>query len=215
MKNFCSNYGNDNIFPRIGLVAIDSIIRKTGPVGDTQKVLLLHASKAFFKKGVDDAASFFVSAESMIMSSEVTDSLCTWKSLAKKVTHHPQVKPHFISFLAEKTKFVLKIIQLIDEYIIKNNVTTALPELENIEIIFVHNNRFTLRGFAGVNKIYINATHFTQKIHVCEPQMKSSDKFHNAVHAIIEFDICVLSLHELAHVRIRQVKRLLFCVDCN
>jgi hypothetical protein len=60
----------------------------------------------------------------------------------------------------------------------------------------------TLRGFFGINELFINENYFLAKI----SEWKSNARL---LDSITKMDLITIALHEYAHVRIRQVKSLL------
>lgn len=65
------------------------------------------------------------------------------------------------------------------------------------EIAFFFNGPIDLRGFAEVNRIYINADHITSKS--VNANVESS-----WLNALTELDIITISIHEYGHVKLRK-----------
>ncbi len=72
----------------------------------------------------------------------------------------------------------------------------------SIQVHFISIDFPTLRGFAGINELFINENYFSAKI----SEWKSDTRL---LDSIIKMDLITIALHECAHVRIRQVKSLL------
>lgn len=60
-----------------------------------------------------------------------------------------------------------------------------------------------MRGFAGVNRVYINYNHFDVKLR------DSTEIESDWLRTLIDIDVITLTLHEFGHVKFRKV--FLFC----
>lgn len=79
-----------------------------------------------------------------------------------------------------------------------------IAETETIPVAvkFVTTKALDLRGFAGINCIYINEKHFKLRM------LQLSDKFSDVQKkTAVLIDIATVALHEYSHVRIRQVEQ--------
>lgn len=75
---------------------------------------------------------------------------------------------------------------------IKKMAKTPIP------VHFISIDFPTLRGFSGINELFINESYFSAKI----SEWKSNTRLLNS---ITKMDLITIALHECAHVRIRQV----------
>lgn len=73
-------------------------------------------------------------------------------------------------------------------------------DAKNVTVHFVNYDVDELRGFSGLNSIFINVSHFN-------PKMLANKNFVD-IENVMKMDIATVSLHEYAHVRIRQVNNL-------
>lgn len=71
--------------------------------------------------------------------------------------------------------------------------------MKKIEVKFFKGVDSNLRGFAGINTIYLNAYHFQLN----EFKYKNLDK--ELFHIVSKVDIISLAIHEFSHVRLRMV----------
>lgn len=78
---------------------------------------------------------------------------------------------------------------------------TADPEqyhIGEIEVTFVDSPEPRLRGFSGVNKVYVNIYHFQAKLSICRTKTPLLQK-------LVKIDIANLVIHEISHVILRMV----------
>lgn len=105
----------------------------------------------------------------------------------------------------------LQINDIIDECIVDFGEVPQsyndVDEQEGINITLVERNTPYLRGFVGFNEIFIHADHIQGKI----DQFKMNDE--DLLQFLCKMEIISITIHELAHLKIRKVKRLMFeCV---
>lgn len=75
-----------------------------------------------------------------------------------------------------------------------------------VPVKFVYSTQCDLRGFSGIDEIFLNAYYFNKKM-----ADLSAAKIINpdVLNQFIAMDIVTCAIHEYAHVRIRQVSSLL------
>lgn len=76
-------------------------------------------------------------------------------------------------------------------------------EFSNIKISLVDKVTTVLRGFSGLNEIFINANHFRTKF---DSFASDSDQDLGLLQLLAKMDIICVTIHELAHVMFRKVK---------
>lgn len=59
-----------------------------------------------------------------------------------------------------------------------------------------------LRGFCGINQIYINAAYIRGQLSIYSTEYRSDSPIEKSV---TEMDICTITIHEFGHARLRQV----------
>lgn len=102
----------------------------------------------------------------------------------------------------------LQINEIIDECVVDFGEVPQssydVDEQEGINITLVERNTPYLRGFVGFNEIFIHADHIQGKI----DQFKMNDE--DLLQLLCKMEIISITIHELAHLKIRKVKRLMF-----
>lgn len=74
-------------------------------------------------------------------------------------------------------------------------------EFENVDIILVDSITTMLRGFSGVNEIFINADHFQKKFDAFKVDLDSDVVL---LDLLAKMDIISVTIHEISHVMIRK-----------
>lgn len=82
------------------------------------------------------------------------------------------------------------------------------PQEPEIEFVLVENVSDKLRGFSGMEQIFINANHFDKK------QQEYMDEIKNEIlfEQVVRMDMVSLILHEYGHVKLWKVKTIFFCI---
>lgn len=73
-----------------------------------------------------------------------------------------------------------------------------------INVRFVSHDDKLLRGFAGIGAVFFNREHFYEKLKVHEAKLNDVE-FNRKVELTMKMDIIALAVHEVSHVRLRQV----------
>lgn len=101
-------------------------------------------------------------------------------------------------------RLILEISLQVNEIIdngVREYLIPCLNTNENkIDIRFVVELPETIRGFAGVNTVYVNANHFMQNLNDFR-----FIKDHEYLDLIMKVDIITLILHEYSHIKLRKV----------
>lgn len=107
--------------------------------------------------------------------------------------------------LSITTQFHFQIQETINQCLIEfGQVPLAVVDEEEddaIKVRLVSSDDEHLRGFVGISEIFINATHFQKKIARFEGSL-------DALQLIAKMDIISVSIHEVAHLRFRKVRRI-------
>jgi hypothetical protein len=89
-----------------------------------------------------------------------------------------------------------------------NGTGLCLPNVfQPIQVELINCTLPGLRGFCGINKIYINTAYIRSQMSTY------SSNFHpdSAIgKSVAEMDICTIAIHEFGHARLRQVFNVIF-----
>ncbi|CAF1215377.1 unnamed protein product [Adineta ricciae] len=111
-----------------------------------------------------------------------------WKSVAWKTINHPQI---------------IEVIEGSIREIFGSNTEIKKIVRTPMQIHFISIDYPSLRGFSGINEMFINENYFLTKINSC----KSNSSLSNSM---LKMDLAAIALHECVHVRIRQK----IIIDC-
>ncbi|CAF4588302.1 unnamed protein product, partial [Rotaria sp. Silwood2] len=79
----------------------------------------------------------------------------------------------------------------------------CLPNiLPSIQVEIIDCTLAGLRGFCGINKIYINAAYIRSQISTYSTTYHPDSPIGKSV---VEMDICIIAIHEFGHTRLRQI----------
>lgn len=92
---------------------------------------------------------------------------------------------------------------MVDKLIDKNFCTSNTNPVGEVGVKFVRVDCDGIRGFSGLNNIYINETHFVRKYGGNQSDLRTFG----------EIDIVTITIHEFAHTRLRQVCAELKLID--
>lgn len=79
--------------------------------------------------------------------------------------------------------------------LIQENFDVPNNSIGDLKVKFISMKCNEIRGFSGINDVFINKDHFIKKYGTNEADLK----------AVGKMDIITISVHEFAHVRLRQV----------
>lgn len=168
-----------------------------------QLTFLVHLTKTIIPK--NRMAGLYRSIEYMTSNIEVTHQLLTWKNVAILVLNHPQVS--FIGMILVLVMYdiILQVNEVINRSIksvfgiesAKINETGKIP----VTVEFFESEELQLRGFSGVNQVFVNGKHFQMRILQQSQKLSTAHK-----ETAVLVDIATVALHEYSHVRIRQVR---------
>jgi len=176
LTNFALNtslHGPGKKFPVFGMDSLEAIIKNNS--GDencvARQTLMVHASKCAVPTHL--AIKLFLAAENLNVIVDESADITRWKDLASQVIGHDQIT------------------KIIESHVSK--YVQGKPYLSgkrHFHVKFFNGATTQLRGFAGVNVVYINAEHFLEK-------KKKFSTFQ------VDLDVCSLIIHELAHIHLR------------
>ncbi|XP_037051054.1 uncharacterized protein LOC119084991 [Bradysia coprophila] len=147
---------------------------------DARKMLMLHASKADANPNI--VSNLFVHCSKMTIRREIHTQLEDWKVAAIEVIQNKHVNE--------------VILRCIEEYGVNVEQSTSGV----VKIVYVNNSCQNLRGFSGINEVYINAVHFLLSLHVYDAII--ADK--HDLELRLQVDIINVAIHELAHLQLRK-----------
>lgn len=206
--NFCDTYSVYREYPKSGLTALKTIVTKNVQDEHTkaQLTLLVHVSKMDLEPM--RSARHIVDIQSMILKNELTHQVESWKTMILKLYSNNDVKYFYRRFRQNSKSifFWLQVQNKIDDLIIQTfgqSFATKLFETRNITVSvrFVSTIQPGLRGFSGINEVFINEHMFLQKISQWTTLHGTTDLRDK----LIKMDVISVGVHGLSHVRIRQV----------
>ncbi|XP_037045202.1 uncharacterized protein LOC119080752 isoform X2 [Bradysia coprophila] len=176
-----NKYAPNNAFPLVGLKAVNKIIRKDVNIEDVfvQQILLIHLTK--MNLDVMKIARTMAKLDRLTLDFHMDERLEEWEAISK-IT----IKNKHIRYLIDK--------MITDTFGNRLAEQVFITKDYNVVVAFVSTEVMDLRGFSGFNTIYINKNHFDGKVN--SPQWSSD---------LILIDVVTVTVHELAHVRCRQV----------
>lgn len=169
-----------------------------------RQTLMLHASKGKMDRGL--AVQLFCESSKLVILDEEQPSHLEWKELARQIFKHQGVSAKAIlifvlKYVNNHISFASQINSTIDEWMTRYGVQPKSSlNIDQIDVQFFINVDTRLRGFAGVNVIYINADHFTQN----KDTFKTLDE--SLFGVVMKVDIITLIIHAFSHLKLRQVE---------
>lgn len=183
IANVCKNCTN-GMYSKHGLDMIHRILSKNPDEPDTlpQWMLCLIISK--MDLDMDLSATLFFRFEKMKSVSELNERMITWKEYAECVINHKGINA------------------VIDAQITKvfGRNASDIPlefEADTEKVRFITSAVCDLRGFAGIECIFINEKPFTDKL--------SKHQEYAEIENAIIMDIVTVAIHEYSHFRVRKV----------
>lgn len=88
-----------------------------------------------------------------------------------------------------------------------NHLASKVAETENslIKVSFISTTETELRGFSGINEIFLNENAFISKMLSCDSRI---NKRPGLLDKVAKLAISSIAIHEMSHTRIRQVNNL-------
>lgn len=216
IQNLCK-YTDSAKYPKYGLNAIKSVITKNLDDEDSQAQLMLLVHLTKMKLSIYESAMFFKCFERMRIKTEYTEQLNAWKDVAYKVLAHSEVSTTSSHYKQKvKANELRTWLTSLVNFQVNNTIndlmkrtfgteySQRIEETDSIKVSikFVDTREEELRGFAGINCVYINEGCFKLKAFQLHNESQSADDIEN----ILLMDVVTVTLHEYSHVRIRQVE---------
>ncbi|KAG4068857.1 hypothetical protein HA402_005005 [Bradysia odoriphaga] len=181
------NFGKNKIFSieKFGLDALQRILEKDIDQEDTKILFMLMTHITKFT--LPDPANSYTKLERTTSAANITSAMRRWTKIAKKVIEHTEIA-QVLKDLMAKT-FGEKYFQ-------------DMANDEEIPVKFVRSDEIFLRGFVGIDTIFINETHFTSnafQLHLMHIGTSAEKQ------KLLLMDIATVVLHELAHIRVRKI----------
>ncbi|XP_037051133.1 uncharacterized protein LOC119085039 [Bradysia coprophila] len=176
LRNFLRNYSDSEDFPLNGLKTFFRIINRADPNGHILKIMMIHLTEA--NVSVANAVTLYTQVEKLVVLPD--EEKLGWKILAEQTIMHPQI------------------IETVTKLIVANTEKIQNTELKHISVKFVHIPSYSIRGFSGINEIYINSKHFEDNA-----KEYASD---TRAQSITQIDVVCIAMHENAQVRLRQAR---------
>lgn len=210
--NFCRNVG-DITFPMSGLLALKDIVTKDVDDEDSRlsMILLIHLTKMQFS--IRDAAMYYSDFTCIIGNVDTTDARC-WLEIGNLVLAHTTVSLplsptrfqfwpdwKFVSFCCQIIKSINNLLKNVfgQQFAERVDKTESVP----ITVKMVDTRESQLRGFTGINQIYINYGCFiTKKFQIDRSTLSNELKT-----MLIIIDVATVAIHEYAHARAQQVTK--------
>ncbi|CAF3344744.1 unnamed protein product [Rotaria sp. Silwood1] len=184
------NYHDDNeMFPIPSLKLLLDLIGTfdiSDSITKSKLMLLLHGTK--LKLSSERLCSWFVKVKltkEMIID-DTHEHLNRWKTFASLTLNHPVVIEVIKSLATDGTGICLPNI------------------LSSIQVEIIDCTLAGLRGFCGINKIYINAAYIRSQMSTYSTTFHPDSPIGKSV---VEMDICTIAIHEFCHARLRQIMR--------
>ncbi|CAF0791888.1 unnamed protein product [Rotaria sp. Silwood1] len=182
------NYHDDNeMFPIPSLKLLLDLIGTfdiSDSITKSKLMLLLHGTK--LKLSSERLCSWFVKVELMkeMIIDDTHERLNRWETLASLTLNHPVVIEVIKSLATDGTGICLPNI------------------LSSIQVEIIDCTLAGLRGFCGINKIYINAAYIRSQMSTYSTTFHPDSPIGKSV---VEMDICTIAIHEFCHARLRQI----------
>ncbi|CAF3790133.1 unnamed protein product [Rotaria sp. Silwood1] len=184
IMNFSNHYGEKLkvSFPNKGFTALANIVQRNGSDihSRAQLTLMIHITKIQMQLWL--AVLLFMKIEGLFVHTSLTQQLEEWTSIVLKTVNHPQI---------------IKLIEDLIHEVFGPNTEIKTMTKYPMQVHFISIDFPTLRGFSGINELFINENHFSAKI----SEWKSNTRL---LDSITQMDLITIALHEYAHVRIRQ-----------
>ncbi|KAG4071921.1 hypothetical protein HA402_006082 [Bradysia odoriphaga] len=173
-------------FPVYGLIALRDIVTLNVNDENSQIALIAMVHLTKMQMPIKESASYYqhLTNIEIVKKPEVN----TWLKLAYKVLSHKTIQHSINELLTQSFG---------KRYETRVSTTNFLP----VSVKIVHTKEPDIRGFAGMNEIFINFGYFNvQKTHINCYELAESLKSN-----LLLIDIATCVIHEYAHVRARQV----------
>ncbi|XP_037035951.1 uncharacterized protein LOC119074095 [Bradysia coprophila] len=183
IKNLCKLFRATKKVPRLAFDVIAHIVNDSTDQPDIllRQILLCHVTK----RQAD--AGYFVyivtSIEDLKLKRVPLQDELEWVALAHKVIKHAQINHKINECLTDLGQSITEV--------------TEFEKKDQIKITLVESGLKILRGFVGLEELFIHTDHFRQKINDFKGSLEQ-------LQLVSKMDIISIAIHEYAHLKIRQ-----------
>ncbi|XP_037051551.1 uncharacterized protein LOC119085306 [Bradysia coprophila] len=184
IANLCAIHRVQGQFPQYGFDALKDILNQA--INDdsvAQWILCVHLTKINDTKGDGSKLSFLLNAVKAMIVNIPDLHHQSWIELGQKVVRHNQI------------------IDIVASVLQKFGVKAKPPN--HIRFVIVRNEVSELRGFSGLNTIYINCEHYQNAF---EMSFKNAERFNlvERVELASKMSLIALAIHEFGHIKLRE-----------